>query len=59
MLVKGYPKSTKEEYPSLPFDRIDGAFAVSSTVFLFKGFYHYLIHHKPQSVFLTNQYQIQ
>jgi hypothetical protein len=38
VIVKGYPKSIKEEYPSLPFNRIDGAFAVSSTVFLFKGF---------------------
>jgi hypothetical protein len=36
VIVKNYPKTIKEEYPNLPFNRIDGAFAVSSSVFLFK-----------------------
>ena len=36
-MVPGYPKALKDEYPELPFENVDSAFAVASSVFFFKG----------------------
>lgn len=40
MLVTGYPRNLKEEYPDIPFKTVDSAFSIASSIFFFKGIYY-------------------
>lgn len=37
VLVVGYPRNLKEEYPDIPFKSVDSAFSIASSIFFFKG----------------------
>ena len=37
-MVKGYPRSLKEEYPDMPFKSVDSAFSIASSIFFFKDY---------------------
>ena len=37
VLLKGYPRLLKEEYPDIPFRSVDSAFSIASSIFFFKG----------------------
>ena len=37
VLIYGYPKPLKEEYPDIPFKSVDSAFSIASSIFFFKG----------------------
>ncbi len=38
ILIKGYPRPLKEEYPDIPFKSVDSAFSIASSIFFFKDY---------------------
>ena len=52
VLLKGYPRLLKEEYPDIPFRSVDSAFSIASSIFFFKGKFKKKT--KIESFFLNN-----